>query len=111
MMETHFTKITDREALDEALARSNQEPVILFKHSTTCPISAAAYRQMSEMGGDVSLVVVQNAREVSKEVEAMTGVRHESPQAIVLKNGKAVWTASHFDITAGEVEKAVRENS
>ena len=111
MTETHFTQITDREALDEALARSSQEPVILFKHSTTCPISAAAYRQMSEMGGDVSLVVIQHAREVSREVEERTGVRHESPQAIILKDGKAVWTASHFDITAGAVERAVRENT
>jgi len=92
------------------LARSHNEPVILFKHSTTCPISASAYRQMSKVSGDVSLVVVQRARDVSNEVEARTGIRHESPQAIVLRNGEAVWTASHFDITSDAVEKAVREN-
>ena len=110
MMETQFTQINDPNTLDQVLARSHNEPVILFKHSTTCPISASAYRQMSQVEGDVSLVVVQRARDVSNEIEARTGIRHESPQAIVLRNGEAVWTASHFDITSDAVEKAVREN-
>jgi bacillithiol system protein YtxJ len=110
MMETQFTQINDTNTLDQVLARSHNEPVILFKHSTTCPISASAYRQMSQVSGDVSLVVVQRARDVSNEIEARTGIRHESPQAIVLRNGEAVWTASHFDITSDAVENAVREN-
>ena len=110
MMETQFTQINDTNTLDQVLARSHNEPVILFKHSTTCPISASAYRQMSQVEGDVSLVVVQRSRDVSNEIEARTGIRHESPQAIVLRNGEAVWTASHFDITSDAVEKAVREN-
>ena len=110
MMETHFTPVNDTNALERLLARSHEEPVILFKHSTTCPISASAYKQMSQVKGAVSLVVVQRARDVSNEVESRTGVRHESPQAIVLRNGEAVWTASHFDITSEAVEKALREN-
>ncbi|HEX8891122.1 MAG TPA: bacillithiol system redox-active protein YtxJ [Pyrinomonadaceae bacterium] len=110
MIETQFTPINDANALEQVLARSHNEPVILFKHSTTCPISASAYRQMSRVSGDVSLVVVQRARDVSNEIEARTGIRHESPQAIILRNGEAVWTASHFDITSDAVEKAVREN-
>src|SRR5438128_10407908 len=110
MMETQFTQINDTNTLDQVLARSHDEPVILFKHSTTCPISASAYRQMSQVEGVVSLVVVQRARDISKEIESRTGVRHESPQTIVLRNGEAVWTASHFDITSEAVERAVREN-
>jgi bacillithiol system protein YtxJ len=109
-MGDRFTKIADADALEQALARSNDAPVILFKHSTTCPISSAAYEQMSRVESDVSLVVVQRAREVSTEIASRTGIRHESPQAIVLRNGKAVWSASHFDITAKAVEQAVREN-
>jgi bacillithiol system protein YtxJ len=90
--------------------RSHDAPVILFKHSTTCPISSAAYQQMSRVAEEVSLVVVQKARDVSKEIEARTGIQHESPQTIVLRNGEAVWSASHYDITAGAVEEAVREH-
>jgi bacillithiol system protein YtxJ len=109
-MEDQFTQITDTKALEQLLTRSHEEPVVVFKHSTTCPISAAAYKQMSKVAGDVSMVVVQKARDVSSEVSSRTGVQHESPQAIVLRNGEAVWTASHFDITKSAVEQAVREN-
>jgi bacillithiol system protein YtxJ len=108
-MEDNFTQVNDRETLDQLMERSRAAPVVLFKHSTTCPISSAAYRQMSRVGGDVSLVVVQRARDVSSEIEARTGIRHESPQAIVLRHGRAVWSASHFDITRDAVERAVRE--
>ena len=109
-MEDQFTQITDTDALDELLARSHDAPVVLFKHSTTCPISAAAYRQMTAVEREVSLVVVQKARDVSSEIASRTGIRHESPQAIVLRNGEAVWNASHFDITKSAVEEAVREH-
>lgn len=109
-MGNHFTQITDTAALEQLLARSHDAPVVLFKHSATCPISSAAYKQMSQVLADVSLVVIQRARDVSSEVESRTGIRHESPQAIVLRNGQAVWSASHFDITAGAVEQAVREH-
>ena len=109
-MGNQFTPITETTDLDQLLERSNNTPVILFKHSSTCPISSAAYQQMSQVAADVSLVVVQRARDVSKEIESRTGIRHESPQTIVLRNGQAVWTASHYDITAGAVEQAVRDH-
>ena len=107
-METQFEQVTDAAALDQLFARSHEQPVLLFKHSSTCPISAHAYRQMREVKGPVSIVVVQKSREVSREVEARTGVTHESPQALVLRGGQAVWTASHFDITADAVERALK---
>lgn len=109
-MGNQFTQITETSDLDNLVERSHDAPVILFKHSTTCPISSAAYQQMSKVAEEVSLIVVQKARDVSKEIEARTGVQHESPQTIVLRNGEAVWSASHYDITAGAVEEAVREH-
>ena len=109
-----FVPVADASALDELFARSQDAPVLLFKHSTTCPISAHAYREMSRLdvgpARHVYLVVVQTARPLSNEIAARTGVRHESPQAIVLSRGEAAYTASHYDITAAEVERAVREN-
>ena len=107
-METNFNPVEDAAALERLLARSHEGPVLLFKHSSTCPISAQAYRQMREVKGPVSIVVVQKSREVSREVEARTGVAHESPQALVLRGGQAVWSASHFNITADAVEHALK---
>lgn len=106
-----FTALTDAQSLEGLFTLSHSQPVIIFKHSTTCPISAAAHRQMSRVRAEVSLVVVQSAREVSNEVAARTGIRHESPQVIVLKNGEVVWSASHFDIQADAVEQAVSKHA
>ena len=60
--------------------------------------------------GQISLVIVQRASELSRRVAEQTGIQHESPQAIVLRNGGVVWSASHFDITTEAVEQAVREH-
>jgi bacillithiol system protein YtxJ len=43
---------------------------------------------------------MQSARDISNAVAEKTGIRHESPQAIVLKNGAPVYHASHFDVSA-----------
>ncbi|HYY95111.1 MAG TPA: bacillithiol system redox-active protein YtxJ [Pyrinomonadaceae bacterium] len=109
-MGTNFSQVEDAAALEELLARSHEGPVLLFKHSNSCPISARAYRQMQEVKAPVAIVVVQKSRDLSREVESRTGVQHETPQALVLRNGQAVWSASHFDITSDAVEQAMREN-
>jgi len=110
-MENKFSPVSDASALERLFEQSNAEPVLLFKHSNSCPISARAYRQMQEVKAPVALIVVQDGRDLSREVSTRTGVRHETPQALVLRNGRAVWAASHFDISAEAVEQAVRENS
>ena len=107
-MENHFVKITDTKSFEELATRSKEQAVVIFKHSLTCPISAAAYEQMAEFDGQVALVEVQRAGELSTEIENRLGVAHESPQVIVLRNGQVVWNASHFRITADAVAEAVR---
>ncbi len=71
-MENHFKKITSLEALDELMVRSNKEPVAVFKHSTTCPVSAGAHREMAQFPGEIALIEVQSARDLSREVGART---------------------------------------
>lgn len=110
-MSTGFFKIENKEALENLLTDSRTRPVIIFKHSNTCSISSAAYREMEKLGSQVNLLVVQSAREISRELANLTGVRHESPQVIILRDGKAVWNASHFDVTARDVIEAVESHS
>ena len=109
-MGNKFLKVTHKEGLDELISNSNSRPVVIFKHSNSCPISAVAYREMEGLDGDVSLIEVQSARDVSLEIASRTGVRHESPQVIILRDGKAVWNASHFDVKARDVAEAVQAN-
>ncbi len=108
-MKNSFLKITDTKSLEEMADRSRERPIVIFKHSLTCPISAGAYQQMVEFEGEVVLVEVQRARALSMEIETRLGVMHESPQVIVLRNGQVAWNASHFGITAAAVAEAVRE--
>ena len=106
-----FFKIDDRATLDNLLTDSKQKPVIVFKHSNACSISSRAYREMEKIEGQVNILEVQSAREISRDLANLTGVRHETPQVIVLRDGKAVWNASHFDVQATAVAKAVESHS
>lgn len=108
-MDSHFVKISDSESFEELLSRSKEQPIVIFKHSTTCAISAGAYEEMARWKGAVVLVEVQNARALSREIEHRTGVAHESPQVIVLRNGRVVWDASHWRVKAESVAEAVRK--
>lgn len=109
-MGNNFLRIDDRAALENLISASTTKPVVVFKHSTACSISTRAYREMEKVEG-VNLLEIQSARDVSRDLAALTGVRHESPQVIILRNGKAVWNASHFDVTADHVLKAVETHS
>ncbi len=109
-MENQFIKVTGADQFSDLLSQSQEGPVVIFKHSTTCPISAAAYNEMEQFAGEVVLVEVQRARELSREIERQTGIRHESPQVLVLENGKVVWNASHFKVKARAVEEALKSH-
>lgn len=108
-MGNNFNRITEATAFEELADRSKQRPIVIFKHSLTCPISAAAYDQMTRFDGDVALIEVQRARQLCNEIENRLGVAHESPQVIILSNGQVVWNASHFKITADAVADAVKK--
>ena len=102
-MKAEFNQINSVEELEKVFAESREKPVALFKHSATCPISFDAYHEIKNVDGKINLVIVQTARSVSNEIATRTGIRHESPQAIVIKDGKAIYHASHYDITAKDV--------
>lgn len=109
-MGTKFFKIDDQAALENLITDSQRKPIIIFKHSNACSISSRAYREMEKVQAPVNILEVQSAREVSRELANLTGVRHETPQVIILRDGKAVWNASHFDVQAGAVTEAVESH-
>lgn len=103
-----FVNLDTIEKLDELFEKSKETPVILFKHSITCPISTDVSAEMSIIDTDVNLVIVQISRQISNEIEARTNIRHESPQAIILKDGFPVFNASHYKITTEAIEGALK---
>ena len=102
--------LTSREQF-EALSREGT--AILLKHGATCPISAAARDELADFAarhGDVPVydIEVTGNRDLSDYAADQLGVEHQSPQAFVLRDGKAVWHAEHYDITAGALEANTR---
>ena len=95
---------------DRMIQASYESPVYLLKHSIACPISARG--QMEFVGleddddPDLYAVVVQYARDVSTYLAEALGVKHETPQAILIKDGEAVSVASHYDIATDALREA-----
>lgn len=109
-------RITRDEELDALFERSRETPVFLFKHSLTCPISSRARGEFEELvqsraGDDDSvgfaLIEIQNARPVSDAVAERTGVKHESPQVLLLDDGQVRWHTSHFQIRKNALDEAL----
>jgi bacillithiol system protein YtxJ len=106
-----FVELPDMESLDRFLAQSNGSPALVFKHSNLCGISARAHAEMSRIDLPIGLIIVQQARDVSNEIETRTGVAHETPQVFIIRDRQVLWTASHGQIKAEAVEAALREVS
>ncbi len=99
--------IRDPQALESALG----EPLaVLYKHSPLCGLSDMVFREVRSFMEDnpdvpVYLVDVIRARSMSREVEHRLSVRHESPQAFVLRRGTVAWHGSHRAVTADALER------
>ena len=90
--------VDSEEKLESFFQKSYTQPVALLKHSNTCGISAHILSQFDEVEGDIHLLVIQQNRSLSADVAERTGHRHQSPQAFVIKNGDAVYHATHYGI-------------
>ena len=110
-MNNGFIEIGDVSSLDDFLTSRSGSAVVLFKHSDTCGVSARAYRELSRLPGPVGLITVQRARPVSDEIERRWQLEHETPQVLIVREGKLVWHASHFRVRSEDVEKVLAESS
>jgi bacillithiol system protein YtxJ len=123
-MHPDLTPLEHLDELHRLLAESESRPVLLFKHSYTCGASLEALEEivahLNERGPNgaaaprppqYAMVTVQTHRAVSNAIAQKLGIRHETPQALLVKDGRVVWSASHFRVTAAAVEDALRNQS
>ena len=104
--------VRDLEAFEAAIA---QPRVLLFKHSPLCPVSSTARAEyelfrLDHPDAPTLFVDVVSSRAVARGIAEQCGVAHESPQAILVRGGKVLWNASHFDITTKALSEAVTAN-
>ncbi len=86
------------------------QKAVIFKHSTRCPISAAAHSEVEDFAAKhpevpIYLVKVIQSREASDQVAQRFGIPHESPQVLVFREGDLAWHGSHYEVKAPELEK------
>ena len=79
--------------------------VLIYKHSTRCPISLMAYEEMDALHDarpdvPVRIIDVHESRAVARYVAERTGIVHHSPQVILLVDGEPAWAVSHFEVRA-----------
>ena len=108
----NWIPLTDISQLEDIVEISNDKIVGIFKHSTRCSISRFALKQFEseynlEDKVDLYFLDLLNYREVSNEIVNRFQVVHQSPQLLLIKNGVAVYNASHSDIQAEFLEKYI----
>ncbi|TDO83163.1 bacillithiol system protein YtxJ [Flavobacterium chryseum] len=109
----NWIELTDILQLQEIEAISNEKPVVIFKHSTRCSISKMALKQFEREYDlndtvDAYFLDLIAHRDISNEIANKFNVYHESPQLILIKNGKAVYDVSHSDIDAEALKTKVQ---
>jgi bacillithiol system protein YtxJ len=108
----NWNELTDLGQLNEIIAISNEKPVAIFKHSTRCSVSRMALKQFENEFNSSDKVTpyfldLIAHRDISNEIANRFGVTHQSPQLILIKEGKAIYNVSHSDIDAEELGKKV----
>ncbi|WP_016991315.1 bacillithiol system redox-active protein YtxJ [Flavobacterium sp. ACAM 123] len=108
----NWNALTDLEQLNEIISLSNEKPVVIFKHSTRCSISRMALKQFenefdfSDKVTPYFLDLIAH-REISNGIASRFGVMHQSPQLLLIKEGKSVYDVSHSDIDAEALKSKV----
>jgi len=102
--------IQSEQDLEEAIASSYQQKIAIFKHSTSCFISKTVLKnfekeieQSQDCGAVFYFLDLLAYRDISNKIAKDLGIRHESPQLIVIENGRAINNASHQDITLSQI--------
>lgn len=108
----NWNKLTSEEQIDQVITASAEKPVLLFKHSTRCSISSMSLdrllRNWKPEDADkitpyyLDLIAF---RSLSNLVAERFGIPHESPQVLLIQNGKVTYHESHYGISYAEIMK------
>ncbi len=110
----NWNQLTQQNQIQSIIEESKHTPVVIFKHSTSCTISATAKARLERQWDDAGLESVKpyyldllSYRSVSNAVADTFDIEHQSPQLLLIKNGECRYDASHLGIRLDEVKKQV----
>ena len=104
--------LTDEEQLNQILSNSEAKPQVIFKHSTRCSISSVAYQRLQKApqpeGIDFYYLDLLAHRPLSNKIAEVFRVHHESPQVLVIRDGKCVYDESHLAISMMDIVESAK---
>lgn len=95
--------ITSLEQLEQINQESFNQAQILYKHSTTCGLCDIMWEEVKQSVFTINYVDLHKYRPISNEIETKYNVLHESPQVLVIKDGKCIYHASHRKINNEQI--------
>lgn len=117
LFKMNWISLKDSRQLDDIIAESKTQPVIIYKHSTRCNISRSAFDRL-ERNWDASIGSIKgyfldllSNRDISNRIAELFEVEHHSPQILVIADGKSVLDLSHYDIDFDRIKSVVLQEN
>ncbi len=113
-----LTEFTENAQINTAITNSSNKPVLIFKYSPVCPVSHYSQNEFNifidendnlHSKVDFCQVNVVAARPISQEIAATLSIKHESPQAILLKDGEVIWHDSHSGVNRQSLSECISD--
>ena len=108
----NWNNIESKNQIDQIVKASHDKYQLIFKHSTTCPISSMAKMRLESKWDltdkvDTHFLDLLSYRPISNFIAESLEVHHESPQMILLRNGEVLLDSSHLDISVEEIKESI----
>ena len=110
----NWIALTDLNQLDQIRENSQKSPVMIFKHSSRCSTSSMVISRlernwkMEEMQNiETYFLDLISYRQISSAIAEQFKIEHESPQVLIIRDGKAIYNGSHFQIDYSAVQQAI----
>ena len=100
--------LSSPEDFDALLEVSDARPVWILKHSTRCPVSSVAHGEFERHAASAAALTLSA---LSREIAERLGVVHQSPQAILVRGRRVVWSATHGSVTVEALEAAEEDGA
>lgn len=109
-----WINLQSEDQLQEIISNSNNKPQVIFKHSTRCSISSMAKNRLDKKdnpdGMDFYYLDLIRHRNISNKIASDFNVAHQSPQVLVINNGKCIYDESHSGIMMDDIVASVSQN-
>lgn len=108
-----FSPLNNNLEFEAILQESMRQPQIIFKHSTRCYISSSALKRMNDCienpSASYSLLDLIAHRDISNAIATQLNIEHQSPQAILISEGKVIKSWSHEKIDAETILLSIQQ--